>query len=102
MNSNEDARLERMVQLRAEMVDLLLDVSNSADTLNLRRAHALKHFARVDAVVFGLFCLVSVALLIAPWFGSTANWYAVLFWLCALTGSIVSMFFRNSIDALTK
>jgi hypothetical protein len=102
LNGNEEARLERMVQLRAEMVDLLLDVSTSADTLNLRRAHVLKHVARIDAVVIGMFCAVSVALLIAPWFGSTANWYAVLIWLCVLTGSIVSMFFRNHIHALTR
>ncbi len=101
MNSSDESKVERMVQLRAEMIDLLLDVSNSADTLNLRRAHALKHFEKVDAVVFGVFCLVSVALLIAPWFGPIAKWYAVLFWLCALTGTVVSMFFRRSIDALT-
>ena len=102
MNGRNEADTERMVQLRAEMVDLLLDVSTSADTLNLRRAHVLKHVARIDAVVIGMFCAVSVAVLIAPWFGSTASWYAVLLWLCALTGSFVSMFFRDHIHALTK
>jgi hypothetical protein len=100
LNGSHEAELERAVRLRAEMVDLLLDVSNSADTLNLRRAHAYKIFERVDAVVFGVFWLVSVALLIAPWFGSTVKWYAVLLWLCALTGTVVAMFFRRSIDAI--
>lgn len=101
MNGSSEAKTERMIQLRAEMVDLLMDVSSSVDTLNLRRAHALKHFAKVHAAIFGVFCLLSVALLVSPWFGSAAKWYAVLSWLCALTGTVVSMFFRRSIDALT-
>jgi hypothetical protein len=102
LNSSDESKLERAVRLRAEMVDLLLDVSTSADTLNLRRAHVLHHVAKIDAVVIIVFCAVSCALLIAPWFGSTASWYAVLIWLCVLTGSIVSMFFRNHIHALTQ